>query len=86
MNKNFGTVLRLSREKNNLTREQLAKKVKVSAIYISHLENENPAAPISMTLLDRIKKAIKIEIGAVKLAERHNMKVRRYRNARKKAA
>lgn len=86
MRKNFGAALKKSRESHNLTREQLAKKTRVSDIYIAHLENKNPAAPVSFTLYDRLKTVLNLSNEVARLAELHNNRVRRYRNARRKAA
>lgn len=83
MSRNFGSALRKSREENNISRESLAKRLRISTIYVAHLENENPAAPVSITLFERLKKVLKLESGAARLAELHNAKVRRYRSARR---
>lgn len=83
MSRNFGSALRKSRESHQISRDTLARKLKISSIYVAHLENENPAAPVSISLFERLKKILNLESGAARLAELHNAKVRRYRSARR---
>lgn len=83
MRKNFGMVLKESREAHDLSRDQLAKKLRISTHYVGHLENENPAAPVSIKLLNKIQSVLGLRKGAERLAELHNARVRRYLKARK---
>lgn len=42
MQKSLGEVIRTAREKRHLDREALAKKLKITPAYLSHLENNAP--------------------------------------------
>lgn len=55
--KTVGTILRKARESKNVTREALAKKIKISAAYLALLENDSPVSFSARVYLE-IKKAL----------------------------
>ena len=86
MNKNLGEALRKVREQRKMSREALAKKAKISDIYVAHLENNNPAARLSINLYDKLKGILNFGNEIAPLADRHNAIVKKYRSGRKSAA
>ncbi len=84
MKKTIGIFVRNAREARLMTREALAKKLKVSTVYVSHIENENPAANVSDRLIEGLHKYLGVPTKTVsEFAKRHNARVTRYMRARR---
>lgn len=86
MKKTIGIFVRNAREARLMTRETLARKLKVSTVYVSHIENENPAANVSDRLVKGLQKCLDLPAKTVEeFAKRHNARVSRYMRARRQA-
>lgn len=59
---NIGMTIRTGREKHNMTRVQLAKKLKISAQYLGHLENGSPMS-ISPRLVEGFDKTLRVKLS-----------------------
>lgn len=80
MRNELGAMIRKHREKRQLEKEDLARKLKISAHYVRHLETECPAAVFSDNLMKRVVKTLSLPPRkALALARAHNRRVARYR-------
>ena len=87
----FGATVRRARESLGWDRPTLAKKVKISAGYVGHIERSAPV-PVSDKLLSKLQRALHLKsnhipkmVQAINLAaQRYNKK--RYSKPRKKKA
>jgi transcriptional regulator with XRE-family HTH domain len=61
MNATIGSILRAKRAKLKLTREQVAKRIKITPGYLGHLENDSHVR-FSDELYKRLQKAIGVRI------------------------
>lgn len=78
----IGNTIRMAREKKGLTREQIAKKLKITPGYFGHIERDAPV-PISERLVLALKKFLGLRLNGP-MVERHNSTSKRvYRNYRK---
>lgn len=78
MNASIGSILKTTRVNKNLTRPQLAKKVKLSESYLGHLERDFPIR-FSPRLEGEFKKlGFKIPHS---LVEKHNLKSLKWRKS-----
>lgn len=86
MRKILGSMIQEAREKQNLKREELAKKLAVSVSYVRHLEYENYAARFSDDLMTRVIRTLNLPLAkAAQLAATHNRRVAKYRKSLKSA-
>lgn len=76
------SIVKTAREAKKLTRDQLAKKIKVSPQYLAGIEGGSAAHSIS----DRVETALKKALGARALphplVDKHNAKVKQYKQQR----
>lgn len=83
--KTVGDILRKARAKKNLTREQAAKKLKISAGYYGHLECDNKVW-LSDKLTARAVKALGASARLFKAQEAHNKRASKLFQARRASA
>lgn len=80
MKKELGLMIRKYREKRELEREELARRLKITVAYVGHLENEAQAARFSEGLMTRVVKVLRLPKRKVlALASAHNRRVKKYR-------
>lgn len=65
MSASIGSIIRSKREKLKLTREQVAKKIKISKGYLGHLENDSHVH-FSENLALKISKVLKLSNAILK--------------------
>lgn len=73
----LGQLIKGAREKRQLTRETAAKKLKISASYLGHLER-NDTVPLSSGLLQRLQLKLGVPKRLGSLVERHNARAKRW--------
>lgn len=78
--KSLGELVRAKREALGLSREQLAKKVKVTPVYIGHIERDAPVH-FSERLETEIGKVLKLKLSPY--SEDQNARAREYYRNRK---
>jgi transcriptional regulator with XRE-family HTH domain len=74
----IGKTIRKARESRNITREQLAKRLKISASYLAQLECDSHSRHVSERLEAGLKRVLKTGAPAHSLVESHNTKVRKW--------
>lgn len=83
--KTVGNIIRSTREKSEMTREQLAKKLKITPVYLGHIERDDPVR-ISPRIVIALKKNLGRKISEIDgLVPGHNYFVNLWRrhNAKK---
>jgi transcriptional regulator with XRE-family HTH domain len=76
MQKSIGYIVCRAREKKGLSREQLAKAIKISQAYISFVERDRPVW-LSKKLVTSLSKRLRVTIPTT-LVEKHNKAYKRY--------
>lgn len=84
MKKTIGDKIRKAREKKELTREKLAKKLDISAGYLGHLENDSPVR-LSPRVANLLKKILSAHISKADFEAHNKTSLKVYRNYRKNA-
>lgn len=77
--------VRKAREAKLVSREQLAKKLKITPAYVGGIESGSLAHLISARVADSIRETFGADVLPAKLVEEHNAKVMAYRKRREKA-
>lgn len=87
MAQSIGQIIRGARENKNFTREQLAKKLKISASYLAAVECDHESRHISERLIGALRKHLGARMsGTAKMIESHNRRVRAWYRAYNKKA
>ena len=84
MSKSIGTMIETKREAKKQSREQLAKKLKITPGYLGQLENDSASVYLSDRVCTALEKSLSIKIPA-KSVESHNDKVRKGKRKAAKA-
>lgn len=85
MRNELGKMIRKYREKRELERAELAKKLQIAASYVMHLENESIGAAFSNGLMTKVVNVLHLpKRKAMALADAHNRRVRSYRQSLKR--
>lgn len=77
----IGKTIRKARESRNITREQLAKRLKISPSYLAQLECDSHSRHVSERVEAALKRILKTGAPSHKLVESHNAKVRAWYRA-----
>lgn len=75
MAKTLGQIVRTARENSDLTREQLAKKLKITPEYLGHIERD-ACVSVSDRVLGGLRKVLKSSVRPItmNMIEKHNKK------------
>ncbi len=78
----IGATIRKARETKKLTREQLAKKLKITEGYLGHIERDAPVR-LSERVVKGISKSLSLKLPTIGVNRHNDKSTRWYRNYRK---